>query len=235
MKKAEMSLNLMLCGPSDVSKEMAIAKEVIDDWNQENWESTSCGLRSKHWTSDSAPDLSKRGQDVINHQILDDSDIVVAVFWEKLGTPTGLAESGTAEEIIRATHRGIRTMVYFSSLEQFVPGNVQEKDRLQEFRDRLFGMGLGSSFASRSEFRKKFKVHLRQVIQEFIEKGKQELTEKSKVDGGVSQSGKGNIQIVGEGNTIHTSSTTSPKVVIPQHPDRCQPQSKSKFLTGLTT
>lgn len=233
MKKSEKTLNIMLCGPSDVSKELAIAKEVIDEWNRENWESTGCGLRSKHWSSDSAPDLSRRGQDVINHQILDESDIVVAVFWERLGTPTGLAESGTVEEITRGFHRGTRTMVYFSNLERFVPRDSQESERVKEFRNRVFGLGLGNSFTSRNEFKKKFRDHLKLAVQESLERGKQASTEKPEVTGRISQTGKGNVQIVGDGNTIQTAPTSSPKVVILPHPSQVSASEQKQILDWL--
>ena len=38
-------------------------------------------------------------QAVLNHQLVQKSDMLVGMFWTKLGTGTGVAESGTVEEI----------------------------------------------------------------------------------------------------------------------------------------
>ncbi len=48
--------------------------------------------------------------------LIDDSDIIVAIFWQRFGSPTGVAVSDT-EEDIRRTTRWIKLMVYFSDLE----------------------------------------------------------------------------------------------------------------------
>ena len=44
---------------------------------------------------------SGRGQGVINEQLVDDADIVLALFDSRLGQATAAAVSGTAEEITR--------------------------------------------------------------------------------------------------------------------------------------
>lgn len=46
------------------------------------------------------------GQGQINEQLVDAADIVLAVFDARLGSPTAVAISGTAEEIFRAHDRG---------------------------------------------------------------------------------------------------------------------------------
>jgi hypothetical protein len=41
-------IKVTLCGPGDVEKEIKIAREVIDKWNQTHWESTGWGLKTQH-------------------------------------------------------------------------------------------------------------------------------------------------------------------------------------------
>ena len=96
----------MYVWPSDVAKEIKIASEVIGEWNQKNFDALNCGLKCNHWTTDAVPSMASRGQAVINDKIIDSADMVVAVFWRRLGTPTGLHDSGTVEEIARAQARG---------------------------------------------------------------------------------------------------------------------------------
>jgi len=74
-------------------------------------------VKHQHWTTDVYPDLADRAQAVPNRQIIDKSKIIVAIFWSRFGTPTGVADSGTQEEILRAATLGRKVMVYFSDLE----------------------------------------------------------------------------------------------------------------------
>jgi hypothetical protein len=54
-------------------------------------------------------------QGLINNQIVDDCDILIAAFWSRLGTATPVAPSGTAEEIGRLRERSKNVLLYFSS------------------------------------------------------------------------------------------------------------------------
>jgi hypothetical protein len=60
------------------------------------------------WKTDSAPAAGERQQAIINGQALDTSDILVGIFWSRFGSPTGVAESGTEEEIHRSVSLGRR-------------------------------------------------------------------------------------------------------------------------------
>jgi hypothetical protein len=117
MKSNQSLVKLALCGPGDVAKEIAIAQEVVTEWNLHHGESRGFWIKHQHWLTDSHPDLRERAQAVINRQMVDDSDIIVAVFWSRFGTSTGAAASGTEEEIRRGIKLSRRVMVYFSELE----------------------------------------------------------------------------------------------------------------------
>ena len=51
------------------------------------------------WETHSVPELGDRPQAIINRQILRESDLLIAVFWTRIGTATGAHPSGTVEEI----------------------------------------------------------------------------------------------------------------------------------------
>lgn len=231
MKKEDRVLKVTLCGPGDVSKELKLAKKVIDEWNHINWEATGCGLMTRHWRTNSAPDLGERAQRVIDRQLIDESDLVVAIFWNRLGTHTGLADSGTVEEIDRAVHHDIRTMVYFSNLE--APGTVidagQDKD-LEKFRSRIFDMGLASSFGSRRQFEESFRNQLGLAVHQILakiekEKPKRVRAEKTKI----IQNGNHNFQFNGDGHTIKPLMPSKPKIVIPQAPGQVTPPEQKEI------
>ena len=61
------------------------------------------------------PAMGDRPQAIINKQVLANCDLLVAVFWTRIGSPTGVAVSGTVEEIQEHLNAGKPAMIYFSS------------------------------------------------------------------------------------------------------------------------
>ncbi len=104
---------VLIASPRDVSAERDIIREEIARWNSMHTLDMKMILQPVGWETDATPDLHERGQAVINRQLVDTSDLVIGVFWTRLGTPTPLAESGTVEEIERVANEGKRCIVYF--------------------------------------------------------------------------------------------------------------------------
>lgn len=164
-------LKLSLCGPGDVDKEIGIAREVVQEWNHLHGEAHGFWVKHQHWSTDSHPEMGDRPQALINRQMLDDSDIVVAIFWTRFGRPTGVANSGTEEEILRAMTLKRRVMVYFSMLESVsAPVDPMQTERLEKFRHEIADKGLIGRFTSRDGFRRLFTQHLAQVLADFKKK-----------------------------------------------------------------
>src|SRR3954467_2857956 len=107
-------LPVMIASPGDVAEERAIATDVIGLWNAVNSIATGTFLSAVRWETHAGAELSGRAQGIINERLLDHCDLLVGIFWTKLGTPTSEAESGTVEEIQRHVAAGKPTMVYFS-------------------------------------------------------------------------------------------------------------------------
>lgn len=196
-------VKLALCGPSDVEKEVGYAQKVIDDWNQLNSDARGVAIKHFHWSTDTYPDAKQSGQNAVNRQMIDDAEVIVAIFWSKLGTPTAVAESGTVEEIRRGIARGRKVLVYFSDLEP-LPPNADESqvDRLWRFRQDLRATSSCWSFQSRSQFREVFANHLTLLMNEFKSAAKDQAPRRTSK---ISQKIKGNnnIQVSGDGNQIH--------------------------------
>ncbi len=167
MKPSFSLLKLTLCGPGDVAKEIQIAQEVITAWNLQHSEPRGLFLKHQHWSTDSHPDLRDRPQGVVNRQLIDGADISVAVFWSRFGSPTGVADSGTEEEINRGVKLGRKVMVYFSDLEPMPADARQDQiEQLSRFRQELRPRGLCANFQSRQQFREHFTRHLALAVNE---------------------------------------------------------------------
>jgi hypothetical protein len=60
------------------------------------------------------PELGDRPQEIVNRQVVDACDILIGIFWSRLGTPTRISDSGTEEAIERFLNTGRPVMLYFS-------------------------------------------------------------------------------------------------------------------------
>ncbi len=202
---------LVLCGPSDVQQELELARAVIDNWNLCHGETEGFWVQHKNWSTDTYPALGERPQAEINRQIIDDSNAVVAIFWSRFGTPTGSANSGTEEEIRRGIQKGKTVMVYFSDLMP-LPSNADagQLDRLEQFRQELYNLGLCGSFNSRTQFQKKFATDLALMLNSFKAAPRKTARKPSTR---VKQTAKGNNNIQVGGNVENlTVNQTPPKV-----------------------
>ena len=128
--------------------------QIISDWNSSNSESNSVVLLPVKWETHSAPLLGDRAQGIINNQIVTNCDMAVGVFWTRLGSPTGISESGTAEEIEWFIENGKPVMLYLSS-RNLDPSklDIDQYKALKDFEKKMRKIGLTGSYISINDFR----------------------------------------------------------------------------------
>jgi len=115
--------------------------------------------------------MGNRAQAIINEQVLEQCDLLVAVFWTRLGSPTGKSPSGTVEEIRKHIEAGKPAMLYFSNAP-VRPDSVDEAQyrALRDFRAQCEQRGVIETYESIEEFRDKFTRQLTQtVLREFTD------------------------------------------------------------------
>jgi hypothetical protein len=153
--------NVMIASPGDVPVERQLARDVIHEWNAIHSTSRGMALMPIGWETHSHPSMDDRPQGVLNRQILDQADLLVAMFWTRIGTPTGEAVSGSVEEIEKHVKAGKPAMIYFSTAP-IKPDSVDEAQysKLKEFREQLKTRGLCETYDSPNDFSDKFKRHL---------------------------------------------------------------------------
>jgi len=152
---------VLIASPSDVEEEREIAVRVIQEWNDLYSYSRNVVLLPLRWETHTAPEYGTRPQEVINRAIVDQCDLLVGIFWTRIGTPTGTADSGTIEEITRVANAGKPVMLYFSKIGTDPDRlDLTQFARLKEFKDRTYPNALTESFKSQIEFRDKFAKQL---------------------------------------------------------------------------
>lgn len=150
-------LKVLIASPKDVAEERKIIRDVLSDWNDINSEDKKKVLLPVDWETHSHPEMGRRPQEIINRQIVENSDILVAVFWTRIGTPTGESDSGTIEEIEQFVRDGKKVMIYFSTAPVKMESVDQEQyELLQKFKADAMKKGLVETYDSTADFRKKF-------------------------------------------------------------------------------
>ncbi|MFH0808929.1 MAG: DUF4062 domain-containing protein, partial [Pseudomonadota bacterium] len=81
--------SVMIASPGDVEDERKIVADVIYEWNAVHSRNRKIVLLPVGWESHSSPEMGGRPQEIINRQVLDKCDLLVGVFWTRLGTETG--------------------------------------------------------------------------------------------------------------------------------------------------
>lgn len=81
--------------------DLATVQKVINRWNGIYGEQSGAVVVPTPWGRHAAAELGRPPQDLLNEQLVDKCDICLAIFANRLGTPTASAESGTAEEVER--------------------------------------------------------------------------------------------------------------------------------------
>lgn len=152
---------VMIASPGDVEAERRIARNVVHAWNNLHSLNTNIVLLPVAWETHSFPDMGDRPQAIINKQILRDCDLLIGIFWSRVGTPTGQAASGTVEEINEHIAAGKPAMIYFSA-RPLPPDKLDKEqyDHLCIFREKCSKAGLVEQFKSRPDFERKLTSQL---------------------------------------------------------------------------
>lgn len=155
----------MIASPGDVSNERRVARDLVHEWNAVHGHDRRTILLPVSWETHASPAMGDRAQEIINKQLVRDSDLLVGIFWTRIGTPTGTAKSGTVEEIEEHLRAEKPVMIYFSSAP-VRPDSVDEEQyrALRRFKEWCRQRGLVEEYESVSEFHDKFQRQLAQTV-----------------------------------------------------------------------
>ena len=157
MTYAAIVLPVMIASPGDVLEHRQAIRDVVQEWNYINSLHTNVVLIPIGWETHSSAELGTPAQELINERLLEDCDLLVAVFWTRLGTPTGKSLSGSVEEIQRHLDAGKPAMVYFSTAPVAPETlDVEQFELLKQFKEWCNEKGLTRTFANDVEFRQMF-------------------------------------------------------------------------------
>ena len=166
-------LRVLVASPGDLPEEREAIPQIIRRWNSRHAEREGIVLLPIMWEIDGTPgyEQGKDGQEILNKDMVDKCDLVVAVFYSRLGTPTLRAKSGTVEEIQRFVDCKKPVAVYFS--DRPLPPSAINTDQLSElrtFKQDFRQKGLGFDFSDIAQFREMLRDHIDSLAKQTLER-----------------------------------------------------------------
>ena len=185
MSYSASTFNVMIASPGDVASERAIVRDVVYEWNAVNSNLRKVVLLPVGWETHSSPEMGATAQTIINRQVLSKCDLLVGVFWTRIGTATERHLSGTVEEIEEHISAEKPAMLYFSSQPVVLDSvDMDQVQKLKAFKASCQSRGLFETYDSHSEFKDKFYRQLQLKVNEHplfqaanVDDGKQTIVE----------------------------------------------------------
>jgi hypothetical protein len=155
---------VLIASPSDLTQEREVATEAINDWNAQHAAAESIVLLPVKYETHAFPQAGIRPQQAINDQLVSRCDILIGMFWTKVGTDTGVADSGTVEEIDQFVAAGKPAMLYFSN-RPINPNKIDpdQQAKLRKFQQETYKTALVGRFSELVELRE---ILLRDLVQQ---------------------------------------------------------------------
>ncbi|WP_313425657.1 hypothetical protein [Stenotrophomonas rhizophila] len=127
---------VLIASPSDVQEERSSIQSAIHDWNSQHSVATRVVLLPVMWETHAAP-MMGRPQEVINTQLVRSCDMLIGALWTRLGSPTGVADSGTVEEINWFVEKSKPVMLYFSKKPLPADCDLAQVQKVRDFKKSL--------------------------------------------------------------------------------------------------
>ena len=166
-----LAFRVLIASPSDLGEEREAVTQAVNDWNAQHAVAESMVLLPVKWETHATPATGVRVQGEINRQLVKNCDLLVGIFWTKLGTPTGVADAGVVEEIDQFVAAKKPAMLYFSS-RPVDPNkiDIRQHRKLRKFRDETYKTAFVGSFAAIDELRAKVLRDLMAQVRELKKK-----------------------------------------------------------------
>lgn len=148
--------HVLIASPSDVNEEREAIAQTLHDWNSLNSQETGKVLLPVRWESHSAPAMGERPQGIINNQVVRDCDMLIGSFWTRLGSPTGVEDSGTVEEIKHFLKSQKPVMLYYSKKPiDMDEADLEQVQKLKEFKKSIRDKGIQEQYCNVDELKQK--------------------------------------------------------------------------------
>jgi len=164
------AIRVFIAGPDDVIAEREAAVGVIHMWNASHSLDRRTLVEPVRMETHAMAALGDHPQAIINRQLLDRCDFLIAIFWSRLGTPTPKAPSGTVQEIKEFVERkgGENVLLFFSKNAYPSDVDLRELKRLKRFKNEMKNKGLYIPFENVESFSELLRHQIEMRIGGFV-------------------------------------------------------------------
>jgi|GEM_PF-2935471 len=161
---------VFIASPADMVDERQAVTDAVHEWNVQHATAEGVVLLPIKWETHAVPQSGvSRAQFAINAQLVGQCDILVGMFWTKLGSDAGIGSSGTQEEIDQFVGARKPALVYFSKRcvnpYQFDPNEFQ---KVSDYKKAIQGKALTGEFCSPEQLKSLVLVHLLRLVRDLI-------------------------------------------------------------------
>ncbi len=165
------SLRLFVSSPGDVQAERDRVEWVVHRYHQERIEVDHTFLKVLRWER-MPPRIGPTPQATIDNEVdMASVDIFLGIMWDRFGGNKGGAGSGTEQEFeaALASYREIGSpwiVFYFAQKPSILKTReeVEQRDRVISFRDRISPIGLVREYRDGSEFERVLYRDLQDIV-----------------------------------------------------------------------
>ena len=169
MAKQMIEFRCLVISPGDVQEARNAIQQAILSWNAQAGRGRGVRIEPVMWESHVRPSIGDSPQAVVNDQVTESSDLGIAVFWARLGSPTGSHKSGSIEEIYLLHRRGAPVMVYFSNEPvKLAEIETSQLDSLKQFRLEISKKAIVGEFDSVDRLRELVVGHLTSQVDDLL-------------------------------------------------------------------
>lgn len=160
---------IFIASPSDTIRERNIVSKIVAEWNRTYSDTRGIWLRDLRWENDAFSIDSKTAQDTINEQLLHDSDLLIAIFKNRIGSLTNNNQTGTLEEIKKHMDAGKPYALFFCNAK--ITRNQSEEEREQLSRLETFKLTcqeLRCEYKNSKDFEDKFRERFNKISEKIF-------------------------------------------------------------------
>ncbi len=171
MPRTIQAYDVFLASPSDVNDERLQVRHAIDHFNNREGIQKGQILNLISWETTMAAGIGEDAQAVINEQVPPNYDILIAIFWHRLGSPTKRDISGSVEELKRGItlnkqqDKFPKILVLFKD-DPIPPSqlDVRQYESLMNFKKELEDLGVFYQYFSADKFRDVIDLNIVQAV-----------------------------------------------------------------------
>ncbi|HCN49476.1 MAG TPA: hypothetical protein DIT10_10340 [Chryseobacterium sp.] len=177
MAKNVTKYSIFLGSPGDLEEERVEVENAIKELNIIYGNRSNLILDVLKWETHSAPGVTESyTQNIINEDIGWDYDIFIGLIWQKFGTKTNVANSGTEEEFLNALKRfknkeNIQILFYFKNKSPLALSDINPEEllKINNFKKVLKDNNVFyGSFNDLDELKANLRIHLPKRIDNLV-------------------------------------------------------------------